>query len=195
MLRTNLSTRPFYNDRAVRIGLGAVAVVAAALTAFNVFEVRALRARNDVVMQRAAEDDARTGGLREQARAIRQSLGQAQLERAQAAAREANELIERRAFSWTALFNQFEHTLPPDVRVTAVQPQIDEGGRLLLTMNVVTRSVEALDEFIGALEKTGAFSQVLARQELAGDDGTITVQLQGYYGSAPEPPRAAGDRR
>ena len=39
MLRTNLSTRPFYNERAVRTGLIALAVVALGLTVFNAIEI------------------------------------------------------------------------------------------------------------------------------------------------------------
>ena len=35
MLRTNLSTRPFYNERAVRVGIVVAVVLTAALTAFN----------------------------------------------------------------------------------------------------------------------------------------------------------------
>ena len=48
--------------------------------------------------------------------------------RSQAAAREANQLIDRRAFSWTDLFNRFEETLPADVRIVAVTPQVDTRG-------------------------------------------------------------------
>ncbi len=110
----------------------------------------------------------------------------------QSAAREANELIDRRAFSWTDLFNRFETTLPPDVRLMAVQPQVDAEGRLLVAMTVVSRRVEDLDAFIDALEKTGAFREVLTRQEEAEDDGSRKSVLQGYYGApAAAPPSAA----
>lgn len=191
MLRANLSTRPFYNERAVRAGLAAVAVAAAGLTVFNLVAVSQLRARNDEFRQRAGQNDAQARSLRSQAQASRQSLSQAQLDVAHAAAREANLLIERRAFSWTELFNQFEQTLPADVRISAVQPQVDQSGRMLLSITVVTRSVEALDAFIDALEKTGSFRNVLSRQEEADDDGTIKSVLQGYYGTSPDPAAAA----
>ncbi len=39
MLRANLSTRPFYNERAVHILIAAAALVVLALTAVNVFRV------------------------------------------------------------------------------------------------------------------------------------------------------------
>lgn len=191
MLRANLSTRPFYNERAVRAGLAMVALAAAGLTIFNVVEVSRLRARNDEFRRRAGQNDTEARSLRDQARTSRQSLNPAQLEAAHAAAREANLLIERRAFSWTELFNQFEQTLPSDVRVSAVQPQIDQSGRLLLSITVVTRTAEALDAFIEALEKTGSFRSVLSRQEQADDDGTIKAVLQGYYGAAADAAAAA----
>jgi len=50
-------------------------------------------------------------------------------------AREANALIDRRTFSWTELLNQFQSTLPPDVRIAGVAPQIDEEGRRLVQIN------------------------------------------------------------
>lgn len=42
MLRGNLSTRPFYNERLVTLGLLLAAVVAVALSIFNVSQVLSL---------------------------------------------------------------------------------------------------------------------------------------------------------
>jgi len=42
MLRTNLSTRPFYNTRVVRAALLALVVVAAGLTIYNAVRIVAL---------------------------------------------------------------------------------------------------------------------------------------------------------
>ena len=46
MLRTNLSTRPFYNERAVRTGLGALAALTIGLTLFNAYEIIQLRGQS-----------------------------------------------------------------------------------------------------------------------------------------------------
>ena len=45
MLRTNLSTRPFYNERAVPLALAVVAVLVLAATVFNVTRLVALSQR------------------------------------------------------------------------------------------------------------------------------------------------------
>lgn len=198
MLRTNLSTRPFYNERLVRIVLLLATAVVAALTLFNVEEVLRLRSRDADVRASAAQDEAGAARLRAEAGRIRQSINREQLAAVQAAAQEANQLIDRRAFSWTELFNQFERTLPPEVRIASVTPQIDQQGRMLVAVAVVSRRVEDLDTFIEALEKTGAFHEVLWRQEEAQDDGTLRSVIQGYYreravAPASEPAAASPD--
>ncbi|MCC7124156.1 MAG: hypothetical protein IT178_04860 [Acidobacteria bacterium] len=191
MLRTNLSTRPFYNERLVRILLLLATGVVAALTLFNVEEVVRLRSRDADVRASAAQDEATAGRLRTEAVRIRQSINREQLAAVQTAAQEANQLIDRRAFSWTELFNQFERTLPAEVRIASVTPQVDPQGRMLVAVSVVSRRVEDLDTFIEALEKTGAFSEVLWRQEEAQDDGTLRSVIQGYYRERPPAPVSA----
>lgn len=183
MLRANLATEPFYNTRLVRVSAGVIAAAALALTAYNGTQVWGLRAQGAAQGRTADADEAQARALADKARVIRQAIDREQLAAVQVAAREANQLIDRRAFSWTDLFNRFETTLPPDVRISAVQPQMDQEGRLLVAVTVVSRRVEDLDAFIEALEKTGAFRGVLSRQESAEDDGTLRSVIQGYYGA------------
>ena len=81
---------------------------------------------------------------------------------ASTAARQANELIDRRTFSWTELFNQFETTLPADVRITCGAADSRRTGGILLTLNIVARDVDDVDEFMENLEETGAFKNPLS---------------------------------
>ena len=181
MLRTNLSTRPFYNDRVVRVGIAALALVALGLTLFNAAEGYRLQSQNRELGGAVERNDLQARGYRDKARVIRQSLNRDELAAVEFKAREANQLIDRRAFSWTELLNQFQATLPPDVRVTSVQPQIDADGRMLVATTVVSKKLEDLEEFIEALEATGSFTGVLSRQDTADEDGTRKSVLQGYY--------------
>lgn len=184
MLRTNLSTRPFYNERAVRLGLGVAAVLVAALTTFNVLQVLSLNARNGEMAARIRTAQEQTTQVRQQARAMTSGVNTAEIGAVQTAAREANLLITRRAFSWTELFNRFESTLPGDVRITAVEPQIDREGRLLVAASVVSRRVEDLHEFMDQLESTGGFREVISRQDIVLEDGLLQSIVQGYYDPA-----------
>jgi hypothetical protein len=188
VLRTNLSTRPFYNERLVRLVLLLVAAFAVGLGVFDAVQILRLRARSADVRADAEAAEQEAARLRDQARAIRQTINREELDAVQVAAREANQLIDRRTFSWTDLFNRFEATLPPDVRIAAVQPQVDTEGRMLVAVTVVSRRVEDLDMFIEALEKTRAFRDVLPRTDEALEDGTLRSVIQGYYAAAADPP-------
>lgn len=190
MLRTNLSTRPFYNDRAVRVGLIVLALIALGLTIFNAVEIMRLERAGREARQTVSQNAAQARDAREQARVIRQSINQAALKAVQVSARDANALIDRRAFSWTALLNYFQQTLPADVRIASVTPQIDDDGRMLVAIQALARRAEDLSEFADALETTGAFTKVLALQQSVEEDGSWRASLQGYY-SPPAPSASA----
>ncbi|HKB12019.1 MAG TPA: PilN domain-containing protein [Vicinamibacterales bacterium] len=164
MIRTNLSTRPFYNERSVRTLLLLVAVIVVAFTAFNVSRV--LRySRSDTRLQtQAAGDEARAADLRQQAARLRATVNTKQLESAAVDAQAANDLIDRRTFSWTDLFNRFETTLPDDVRITAVRPKIEKEG-FALEIHVVARSIDDINTFLENLEASGAFRNTLSAEE------------------------------
>jgi hypothetical protein len=181
MLRTNLSTRPFYNTRIVRVGLIAIAVVAAGLTVFNAVELLRLQRANREFSDTVKQNDEAAGALRAKAQTVQQSLDRSLLAQVDAAAREANALIDRRAFSWTELLNQFQATLPPSVRITSVQPQVDDEGQMLVAITVLSRQQEDLDSFIAALEKTGVFRDVLPRSDSSMEDGSLMSVLQAFY--------------
>lgn len=185
MLRTNLSTRPFYNSRAVRIGLAAVGVVVAGLTVFNTVELWRLQRANRDLSRTVVENESTARDLREKAQVVQQAIDRTQLSQVSSAAREANALIDRRAFSWTELLNQFQATLPPEVRISSVQPQVDNAGRLLVAFTVLSRRQEDLDDFIAALEKTGVFMDVLSRSDSSNEDRSLTSVLQAYYNLPP----------
>ena len=56
MLRTNLSTRPFYNERAVHLVLGLVALVVIGLTVANLVSVVRLSRQNTALGATMRED-------------------------------------------------------------------------------------------------------------------------------------------
>lgn len=198
MLTTNLSTRPFYNERAVRTILGIVLVLVIALTVFSLFKASALRTEERALsaQARGALDQADT--LRAQTLAMTAQINPKELEAVSAAATEANTVISQREFSWTTLLQQIEGALPDDVRVTSVQPQVDKGTTTI-RMDVEAMSPEHLAAFMDALEKTGSFQRVLNRANNHDEDDLISAALEATYrpGGAPDAPaaRAAAARK
>lgn len=205
MIRNNLSTRPFYNTAAVRLWLGAAAAVVVLATGFNVVEVLRYSNSNTELVMHAQDDEARAAELRRSAQTLRASVDVAQVDSVSVDARQANDLIERRTFSWTELFNRFEHTLPDDVRITGVRPSVDKERRIMLVVSVLARGVDDVNQFMENLDQTRAFAELHSRQEQVTDSGQIESSLEMIYEpqgdaaatpAAPVPaPAAAGGRR
>jgi Tfp pilus assembly protein PilN len=194
MIRNNLSTRPFYNTTAVRSWLALAALVVLAATLFNVTQVLRYSNTNTELVTRAANDEARAAELRRNAQRLRASVDRAQVDAVSVDARQANDLIDRRTFSWTELFNRFERTLPDDVRITAVQPHVDRDRRIVLAVNVLARGVDDVNQFMENLDATNAFSELRSRAERTTDDGQIESSLEMVYqpAAAAEPAADGG---
>ena len=181
MIRTNLSTRPFYNEGAVRSWLTILAIVAVAATIFNVSRVLRYSRSDTELATQASRDEARAADVRATAGKMRASVDTKQVDAASVEARQANDLIDRRTFSWTELFNRLETTLPPEVRITSVRPSLDRDRRIMLMITVLARGVDDVNEFMEKLEATGAFVKVLSRDEKVTDSGQLVAALECEY--------------
>ena len=192
MLRTNLSTRPFYNIRAVKAVLGAFAALVILLTMFNVIRLLQLAGSQRSLGARAVQAQTEATRLRSDAARVRSQVDGKELEVVSIAAREANTIIDMRSFSWSDLLAQFEVTLPESVRITAVQPRVDKDGRFIVGMRVEARQIGDLEKFLEALETTGAFRNVLPSDEQATSDGMLEAVIEAVYTQQASP--AAGEK-
>lgn len=181
MLRTNLSTRPFYNERAVHALLAAAGTLVVALTVFNVIEIVVLSGRQSQLSASAASATTRARELRAHALQVRQGINAKQLEAIAGAAREANAIIGQRLFSWTDLLNRLETTLPDDVRITSMRPRVERDGTVTIQLAVVGRRVADLEQFMHSLEATGAFADVFSLEDTTTEEGQTQALVEGRY--------------
>ena len=183
MLRGNLSTRPFYNERIIHVLLAAAALIVILLTAFNAIRIVSLSRQTTELSALINRDRSEATRLTADAARIRAGINQDELLATATAADSANRLIDQRTFSWTEFFNRIEETLPPDVMLTAVQPSVTEKGTLI-EMSVLGRRPEDVDEFMEKLEGTGAFDEVLLTQEDRTEQGLHRVAIRSLYTGA-----------
>ena len=196
MIRTNLSTRPFYNERAVQLVLLVAGLVVLAATLFNVTRILQLSRQDTQLATQAASDEARAKDLVASAARRRATVDPRALELASVDARQANDLIDRRTFSWTELFNLFETTLPDEVRITSVRPRIDPKRGTVVMVSAMARSVDDVNQFIDRLEATGAFTELVRRDEhLEEQESLWQATLEGVYRSEAVRPAAQGAAR
>lgn len=185
MLRTNLSTRPFYNERGVHGVLGVLAFIVIVLTIFNLTQIVLLTRRQSSLSREATAAETRAAELRARAAQTRQALNSQQLDSIAIAAREANTIIGHRLFSWTDLLNQLGDALPENVRITALRPNVEGDGPITVTMSVTAQSVGDIEQFMANLEKTQAFSEVYPLDDEPAEGGGVRASLEGKYAPAP----------
>jgi Tfp pilus assembly protein PilN len=190
MLRTNLATRPFYDERRVYWLIGAAALAVILFTVFNVSEYLRLSGRQGGLSAEIARDEEAARSLAARAAEARRRIDAKSLERTRAQAAEANGIIDARTFSWSAFFDDVEATLPPNVMLTSITPRIGpDGAEVRLT--VLGRTVEAIDTFIERLEATKRFENVQPSTEVVTEEGLFQTQVTGHYLSGvagPAPP-------
>jgi hypothetical protein len=184
VLRTNLATRPFYNERAVHVVIGAVAAVVLAITVFNVVRIVTLSRHNTELSSRINAQRAEAERLTSEAARIRRTINKDELALVVNEAEEANSLIDQRTFSWTEFFNLIESTLPPDVMLSAVRPSFKDGITHV-NMFVLGRRPEDVDEFMEKLEATGSFEEINAATSDWTDAGLKRAVIESVYVAQP----------
>ena len=191
MLRTNLATRPFYNERIVHLVVALAALVVLVLTVYDAAAWLGLRRHHADLVAQVSGAESRAAELQRDAARLRRSLNRQEVESVARAASEANALIDRRTFSWTGLLGRFESTLPSDVRILSVSPKVDQDGNMVVRIVVASRQAEDVEAFVEKLAETKAFAGMLSHEEVLNQDGMLEVTLEGrYVGTAAKP--AAG---
>ncbi|HUL72356.1 MAG TPA: hypothetical protein VLT86_04605 [Vicinamibacterales bacterium] len=192
MLRGNLSTRPFYNERLVTLAIGAIGLVALGLAAFNASELISLSKRRSQLTSAIARDAAEASRIQGETQTMQRAVDVNTLKTLAGSTREANGLIDQRAFSWTVFFGLIEKKLPIDARLVAVSPKVDKGV-FKVTMIVVARTTADLAAFDDALQSDGTFYDVLPSAIQQNDDGTVSATIDSAY-NPPAPPGRSGGR-
>jgi hypothetical protein len=180
MLRTNLSARPFYNERAVHALAALAAVLVLAVIAWQGLRVVRFSRYKTELNASINRDRAEAQKDANDAAQVRRGLDQKQLASLSAAAAEAHDLIAQRTFSWTQLFNEIETTLPDDVMLIGVHPEIKDGVTQV-HLEVQGRTEEMIDSFWDRLEKTGRFHDVAWTNVSVSDDGLQKMSMVAVY--------------
>ena len=70
-----------------------------------------------------------------------------------------NQLIERKAFSWTKVLESLERVMPPRVHVVSISPELNEDNQLALKMVVAGDSRDRAIELARRMEDSRRFAQ------------------------------------
>jgi type IV pilus assembly protein PilN len=170
-LDINLATRPYEDAREfwARWGLG----------------VGLLGLLTLVLISLAVHGWVKAGRDRQSIRHLEQQIEEKDRERAQAQAFLAlemnrstrdqsqflNELIQRKAFSWTRVFEDLERVMPTNLHVVSLKPELNDENQLQLEMKVVGDNRGGAIELVHRMEGSTHFQGAQLAQESSADNG------------------------
>jgi len=70
-----------------------------------------------------------------------------------------NDLIARKAFSWTEVFSDLERIMPPRLHVVSIRPELTPDNQLALRMVVAGESRERALDLVRRMERSPRFRQ------------------------------------
>jgi type IV pilus assembly protein PilN len=76
-----------------------------------------------------------------------------------------NQLIERKAFSWTRVLENLEKVMPPRLHVVSISPQLNDDNELALKMSVAGDSRDRAVELERRMEESRRFAQTQITRE------------------------------
>jgi len=107
-----------------------------------------------------------------------------------------NELIERKAFSWTLVLENLEKVMPARVHLVSIHPELDPDNQLAMKMTIAGDSRDRAIELMKRMEDSRRFSQtnMLSERSLESKNGdTEQFDIAAVY--IPETlPEASPDR-
>jgi Tfp pilus assembly protein PilN len=154
VLNLNLAARPLRNRRLYLAALRALAFGLIALTGLAAFVVvkyggESSRLKTAMAVTAKGRDEAARDEKRLQADITREEkIGRGRVDL-------ANEIIQKKMFSWTGFLAALEEALPGPSYITALTPSFTSGGAISVQMRVTSRSLEDLLAFITALTAHG----------------------------------------
>jgi Tfp pilus assembly protein PilN len=156
----NLASEPFRRDRPLIIGSVAAGLLLIASLAMFTFMSLREREHTAEARQKLADLTAQLQSLStEQSKldgVLRQPRNAEVLDRSQF----VNALLERKAVSWTKIFEDLERVVPHNVRIIQVRPQINPNNELLLDMIVGSQAGENILNLLMQLEASEVFGAV-----------------------------------
>jgi len=177
----NLATRPYEDLRSFFLRWGVLLAVMLAITAALVYKgFDGWRHTRDVGHSIAEKETAMSRMDRE-INSAQVTLNQPNNKTLRDQSEFLNELIARKAFSWTQVFSNLEQMMPARLHVVSIQPELDEQNQLELKMTVSGDSRERVVELLRNMEESEQFRAPQLSSESVEQQGRMNFQITALY--------------
>ena len=181
----NLASRPFRNERLPTLLLAIGCVLLLGLS------VRHALAARDLLPARTAGVDGELVAIEDEVARLRSEAAELRTRSASTEALQEwavlRDLVDRRAFSWSALLGHLEPVVPANIRLVSIAPATARG-RLEVSVSAIGRSVQDGLDFLEALQQSPHFEASFLSSVTEANTGIDFAFTTNYV---PEPELAA----
>ena len=199
-LNINLASQPYEDARQFWLrwgtGLAVAAILTLALLTLTITDWFAAR-RDHAQISELHTQIAQRDRTRQQAESF---LSQPENRTTRDESQFLNELIERKALSWTHVLEDLEKIMPARVHLVSIHPEVGADNQLALKMVVAGDRDRAL-ELARRMEDSRHFTQTYVETESPATNGSgdsVQFLIDGIYVSEPAPalsPKTAASKR
>lgn len=90
----------------------------------------------------------------------------------------ANQLLEKRTFSWTRFLTELEQAIPPSLALTSIR--LDQAGKIVQLTGTAT-NLEEVTAFTVGLENHATFKNPVLAQHRVGSSGLVEFDVTVQY--------------
>lgn len=169
-LDINLATQPYQDARQFwklwGAGLSALGLVTIVLLYFTVSGFISARQDRELI-GKAEQQIAQRDQERMQAQAL---LNAPQNQTVRERSAFLNDLFERKALSWTQLFEELERVMPAHLHVVSIKPEMTQDNQLKIKLEVAGDSRDGALELVRKMESSPRFRQTQIEAEQSGQN-------------------------
>lgn len=172
MRRPNLAASPFPNLRPLMLGAGLLGVLALAGSTFTLLDLMRARGSERDLEARLAELKARRVELSRRVDESNRRLTAVKWKQLESETASLASLVARRNFAWSVLLGDLERVIPWDVRLTSIEPAVQEDGSLKVGLQGIATTRDAWLKLIARLFADNRFSDPVPVSEEAPGTGS-----------------------
>jgi hypothetical protein len=176
--RINLSSHPGLYVAMMHVGLWLLSLIFIALIAWDWHEVNVIREHAQTVEQAIARVHEQDQRLQSQAKAEMIDLSDGVLVKLPRDVAFANQLIARRAFSWTHFLHDLEDAVPGGIAIHNIKVDVKTSS---IALGGSALSLKELTALIISLEDHKAFKQAVLGQHRVSENGEVEFALTVRY--------------
>jgi len=201
-LDLNLASRPMRNNTLLWVAHAALALAILGGTTWNVTAYVRYDRELEVLNAERNSFESRMSDLQRRENSARRGIGKYDLNDLNLRADKAGDVIERKALSWTRLFNRMEEVLPYEVRMATIRPVFSFGrqgqkereklsGGIPVSVEGSAKTLHAFLEFERALIQDPHFDQIEPHRFNRSDGDEVVFEMRFLYFSDAEAPEPA----